>query len=872
MRLIIDLQSCQSQASKNRGIGRYSYSFVEAMLKEKNDDTEIYLFVSSLYPSEVDFLKSRFGHHIHADNFIIWEGYNRISHVYGSKKRAEEAIYSRATVLRSYKPDVILVTSLFEGLDEDITVDTKLGLEGIKIATVLYDLIPYQYPDIYLSNPIIKDWYMGRLDSLAHSDLLLSISNSSKMEADTILNSKHKIINISSAVSENFKVIESNPEKDRLLRNKFSLKDCFILYTGGVDHRKNIKNLILAFSKLSRRIIDKYSLAIVCSINDKQRQELISYSIECGLLTEDVSFTGYVSEDELVQLYNLTSLFVFPSWHEGFGLPVLEAMKCGSVVVCSNCSSLPEVIGFEEALFDPYDVEDITNKINLSLTDDDFRERFKKHAMEQVKLFSWKNTAKIALGEIAWLNEDDRNIQLADVKKLRLAFVTPLPPIKSGISYYSYLVIKEIEKFYDVTVVVDDKENKIGEFPKDIKIIGYEQFKNNYKSYERVIYQFGNSEYHAYMYTLCQKIHGIVVLHDFYLSGLVNWMSHRGKYSVVFENELKYSHSALTLRNKHKNLVEYYPCNKRIVDSAIGVIVHSQYSLDLADEWLGKVYSETWKIIPLLLDPYRTSEDKTSSRRHLSIPQDAFITTTYGHLGETKMNLELLKAWENSECAKSGESWLIFAGELVTSNYQEKLQAEISKSRFKDRIIITGWLDDDSYRQYLSATDIAVQLRTSSRGETSAAVLDCMSEGKPLIVNMNGSSKYLDDSVCFKINDSFKESELTNVIDELYNNRDELENKGNNVREFVNKRHDKDFCVSEYVKYIESSYAQVNIKRNRNLKAKIALIAKRPIKFLLTKVISTIEKKPFIKEKCHYILRSSNVIRKCIHFFLKGNV
>ncbi|HDZ3785605.1 TPA: hypothetical protein RSW68_003179, partial [Vibrio cholerae] len=221
MRLIIDLQSCQSQASKNRGIGRYSYSFVEAMLKEKNDDTEIYLFVSSLYPSEVDFLKSRFGHHIHADNFIIWEGYNRISHVYGSKKRAEEAIYSRATVLRSYKPDVILVTSLFEGLDEDITVDTKLGLEGIKIATVLYDLIPYQYPDIYLSNPIIKDWYMGRLDSLAHSDLLLSISNSSKMEADTILNSKHKIINISSAVSEDFKVIESNPEKDRLLRNKF---------------------------------------------------------------------------------------------------------------------------------------------------------------------------------------------------------------------------------------------------------------------------------------------------------------------------------------------------------------------------------------------------------------------------------------------------------------------------------------------------------------------------------------------------------------------------------------------------------------------------------------------------------------------------
>jgi glycosyltransferase involved in cell wall biosynthesis len=872
MRLIIDLQSCQSQASKNRGIGRYSYSFVDAMIKEKNDDIDIYLFVSSLYPLEVEFLKSRFGRYIHEENFIIWEGYNNVSHVYGSKKRAKEAIYSRATVLRSCKPDAVLVTSLFEGLDEDITIDTKLGLEGIKIVTVLYDLIPYQYPDIYLSNPIIKDWYMDKLDSLAQSDLLLSISNSSKMEADNILNNKSEIRNISSAVSDTFKVIEINPEKDRSLINKFSLKDCFILYTGGIDHRKNIKNLILAFSKLSRSIIDNYSLAIVCSINDKQRQELISYSIECGLLADDVSFTGYVSEEELVQLYNLTSLFVFPSWHEGFGLPVLEAMKCGSVVISSNCSSLPEVINFNEVLFDPYDVGDITNKINLALSDLDLRERFKKHAKEQVKLFSWENTAKRALAEITSLHKDDGSSKLIEVNKLRLAFVAPLPPIKSGISYYSYLVIKEIEKFYNVTVVVDNEENNIFDFPKDIKIIGYNLFNSSYKSYERVIYQFGNSECHAYMYALCQKIPGIVVLHDFYLSGLVNWMSHRGKSKVVFENELKYSHSALMLRNKHKNLVEYYPCNKRIVDSAIGVIVHSQYSLDLADEWLGSLYSKKWKTIPLLLDPNRVSEDKAASRQKLSIPNDVFITTTYGHLGSTKMNLELLEAWNSSECAKSEKSWLIFAGELVNSSYQEKFQAEISKSQFRNRIIITGWLDDDSYRQYLSATDIAVQLRTRSRGETSAAVLDCMSEGKPLIVNMNGSSKYLDDSVCFKINDSFKDKELTDIIDKLYDNRNKLEDIGNNVREFANKRHNKEFCVSEYVKYIESSYAQVNVKEDRNMKAMITVIVKRPIKFILTKCINTIEKKPVVKARCHYILRNSDVIRKFIHFFLKGNI
>ncbi|MCZ4372676.1 glycosyltransferase [Vibrio diazotrophicus] len=871
MRLIIDLQSCQSQASKNRGIGRYSYSFVEAILNAKTEDCEIYLFVSASYLQETEFLKSRFSSYVGESHFIVWEGYDCVSYINGDKKRIKEAIYSRATVIRSYKPDVVLITSLFEGLDENITVDTKLGLEGINTVTVLYDLIPYQYPDIYLSNPTIKDWYMGKLDSLIKSDLLLSISKSSMVDAEKLLNCKSKIKNISSAVSEEFTVLKINPEKSKKLKNKFSIKDEFILYTGGVDHRKNIKNLILAFSNVSKDIIKKYSLAIVCSINGKQKEELIAYSIECGLSVDDIVFTGYVTEDELVQLYNLTSLFVFPSWHEGFGLPVLEAMKCGSVVICSNCSSLPEVINFDEVLFDPYDVVDITNKISISLSDEGLRERFKKHAEEQVKIFSWENTAKRALSEITRLHEVNRRSQLTDATKLRLAFVTPLPPIKSGISYYSYLVIKEIEKFYNVTVVVDDKENNIDDFPKDIEIIGYKQFKNNYKAYERVIYQFGNSEFHAFMYELCQKVPGIVVLHDFYLSGLVNWMSSRGRYGVVFEKELEYSHSALALKKKHQNTVEYYPCNKRVVDSAVGVIVHSQYSIDLAVEWLGKVYSKNWKTIPLLLDPNRVSDDKATSRQKLSIPNDAFITTTYGHLGSTKMNLELLEAWINSECAKSGKGWLIFAGELVVSSYQEKLQAEISKSQFKDRIVITGWLDDDSYRQYLSATDIAVQLRTSSRGETSAAILDCMSEGKPLIANMNGSSKYLDDSVCLKINDSFTVKELTEAIDKLYISISDLETLGNNIREYAYKMHNKEFCVSEYVRYMEASYARMEFIPNRDMKSILVNIVRRPIRFVLVNCIMFVDKRPNLKSRCHGIIRKSRVIRHFLHYFVKGN-
>lgn len=91
-----------------------------------------------------------------------------------------------------------------------------------------------------------------------------------------------------------------------------------------------------------------------------------------GLRGDELRFTGYVDDEELIQLYNLCELFVFPSWHEGFGLPALEAMACGAPVIGANTSSLPEVIGLESALFDPFDVMQMRDKIVQALTDDAF--------------------------------------------------------------------------------------------------------------------------------------------------------------------------------------------------------------------------------------------------------------------------------------------------------------------------------------------------------------------------------------------------------------------------------------------------------------------------------------------------------------------
>jgi Glycosyltransferase len=118
---------------------------------------------------------------------------------------------------------------------------------------------------------------------------------------------------------------------------------------------------------------------------------------KAGLTKNDVIITGYVPDDELIAMYNLCELFIFPSLHEGFGLPVLEAMSCGAPVIGSNTTSIPEVIGREDALFDPYSVDSIANKIKEVLTDENFRNELREYAIKRSKEFSWDKSAKIAL-------------------------------------------------------------------------------------------------------------------------------------------------------------------------------------------------------------------------------------------------------------------------------------------------------------------------------------------------------------------------------------------------------------------------------------------------------------------------------------------
>ena len=201
------------------------------------------------------------------------------------------------------------------------------------------------------------------------------------------------VVNISTAADSMFRPYA--PEAGLLQRAGVSRP--FVMYTGGPDRRKNIDGLIKGWALLPAAIRRSHQLMVVCRLSDGHQASLRALAAQCGMSGDELILPGFVSDDDLLGLYNLAKLFVFPSWHEGFGLPVLEAMACGTAVLAANTSSLPEVVGWSDALFDPMDPAAIAAAMKRALTDDGFRASLGSHGLQRARLFSWEATARRAL-------------------------------------------------------------------------------------------------------------------------------------------------------------------------------------------------------------------------------------------------------------------------------------------------------------------------------------------------------------------------------------------------------------------------------------------------------------------------------------------
>jgi len=170
----------------------------------------------------------------------------------------------------------------------------------------------------------------------------------------------------------------------------FDIPSKFILSVGSIEPRKNLVRLLKAYNLLSDKIKDEYKLVLV-GFKGWENREIISLIEENK---ESIKYLGYISDKELAKVYNLSSLFVYPSLYEGFGLPILEAMACGTAIVTSESSSLPEVGGEAPLYCNPYSIKDIKEKMELVLSNDTLKEKMIKKGLKQAKKFSWEKSAR----------------------------------------------------------------------------------------------------------------------------------------------------------------------------------------------------------------------------------------------------------------------------------------------------------------------------------------------------------------------------------------------------------------------------------------------------------------------------------------------
>ena len=425
MRLVIDLQGAQS-ASRYRGIGRYTRSLVRRLV-QLADQHEVILFINAMLSEGADALIAEFGEQLPRERIVVFEPMAPLSFsTSGNRARLMAMEPLREAMLVDLEPDVVLLTSLFEGYHDDALTSVGAYSSEIPTAVIHYDLIPLSNPE-YLSAESQAQFFQRKVEQLQSADLLLAISQASRDDAiDKLDLNGEQVVNIGAAVERGFCPEEGHPARARAVHFRLGISRAFVLYVpGGFDSRKNFERLFAAFGNLPGSVRAAHQLVITGRLDYGRIKILRDSAAEHGLSQEELLLAGYVSDDELLALYRSAALFVFPSLNEGFGLPVLEAISCGAPTIASNTSSLPEVVGNAEALFDPTDVAAMSATMARGLTDADYRERLLASGRHQAGQFSWERTAALTLESLeALAAKKPRTEQRARIEHKLPALIT----------------------------------------------------------------------------------------------------------------------------------------------------------------------------------------------------------------------------------------------------------------------------------------------------------------------------------------------------------------------------------------------------------------------------------------------------------------
>jgi glycosyltransferase involved in cell wall biosynthesis len=265
----------------------------------------------------------------------------------------------------------------------------------VPVVASIHDISYLEHPEFFTTSRSLQLRYTV-YRTIKIASRILTLSDFSRRAIERAYNlTDDKVIVVPAAVSSSFRQI-SRESAIVQVRKKFAISNPFVLTVGDLQPRKNPLGLIKAYDELMNAHPDlPHDLVFVG--NDTWFSSRVRQAAEKSRFRERIHFTGYVDEKDLLQFYNACEIFIFPSFYEGFGIPILEAMACGRAVACANATAIPEVADAAALLFNPESTGEMVRAMRDLLVDRELRERMERLGLMNAALFSWERTAQKTL-------------------------------------------------------------------------------------------------------------------------------------------------------------------------------------------------------------------------------------------------------------------------------------------------------------------------------------------------------------------------------------------------------------------------------------------------------------------------------------------
>jgi len=623
----------------------------------------------------------------------------------------------------------------------------------LPVAAVMYDVIPHRYPSRYLLDPNARKLADVRSMLARTVDGMLAISEFSARTAAEALDYPRGRIHVIGAGVEPMFVPASTDPFDRLSRlvgkGLDPKRGAVVAVTGG-DARKNTEGLLRAWNLVGPEIRRTTQLVVACAVGAPVLDAWKNVAAARGLgVGDDVVFTDAVTDDEMVALLQAARLAVFPSFDEGFGLPVAEAAACGCPVICADTTSLPEVIDCHDALFDPYDPRAIARAIEWALTDDGHRANLHEAAERCRERWTWTRVGTDAVAALELL-EAHRRPRRARVRR-RIGLVAPAVASPSGIGPYSGAIADhwpasagELMRFADTSA--SDTRTVKGEW--SAAALGRYVPMHDF---DEVVVALGSSPHHRASVTVAERWPVHAWLHEAslvgchvgtaHLSGNEDWAR-----SMIAERVGARSSEFVDLLDADEHHRRGVTFLEPVLRSAKSVIVSSRVAADV-------VHRIDPSAAPVLVLPLAFPEVEPI----VATPSRSIVSAGWVDHNKRPGVLVHLAAILGVD--------VTFVGGVNgdTGEHIERLAARLGVA---DRIHLTGRVSVADYDRHVGSHRVAVQLRNDASGQMSAAINDLVARGIPVITSMATHTPVPDGGLAIVDIDGMSDDDAARVVAE----------------------------------------------------------------------------------------------------------